>query len=166
MTKRYYQLTDEKMLAALKSHHERIKQSVEIAKQFAIDNNLDRPLFSGHHLFDRTLAGFEAGDKYREYWRSTGLMTKPANNLIRPKAVKKSEIREKVDELRGQVNLSDSELHDVLGWHTVDYILYGVGVNANYEKMVVIFSTRAEAKPFPGCKEISNLDYIELTKKK
>lgn len=157
---RYFLAEDIAIIEAIKKNNDDREASKNKAALFAADNKLGMPIFMRHGIFDMFLSGFESKGSEID----CALMTKPKDGLFRPKRVKNSKLSIAFSALCKEVDISGKATEDVLGWNRLTFFPASPGCNFKPLSDLFLFMLPARVSELKGCKEITNIEYLDLFK--
>ena len=165
MTKRYYQVTEPNAKKAITEILAARTAAFNTANEWAVKHKVGAAAMRTDGLFSCSLHGFVVNDHYRNELAHLGTWVKPKAGYVWPRSQKGKPLSVEFQELCKNVYVSDRELHDVLGWNTLSFMFNGgVGFKSNKDDTELFFIMGEDVAELPHCKEVSNLEMIELTK--
>jgi len=159
---RYYLVEDEKIISMIKDIIEQKTKAWKKAEEWAKSNNVGEPVFMRWNIFDSRLHGFRTyGNNYKSELLDWDYWTKPKKRMIWPKAKKGSKLLSEFRRLQKECEVYDKAVHELLGWNVIDHFPTSPGFNYDGENNMA-FVTANSWESMKGCKEITNIEFIEI----
>lgn len=160
---RYYLVKDSAIIEAIKNNNEQRTVSQKKASEFAKEHSLGDPVFRRWGIFDIFLAGFQSKGTDLTLVDKK-LLVKPKDGIVWPRRKKGSKLCAAYDDLYKETKIDEESMEKVLGWKRLDFFPTSPGCNFKPSKDLYIFMMPARVTELHGCQEISNIEYLELTK--
>lgn len=163
MTTRYYKVEDKALLNAISGHFDKRDKSVDKGNKLAEKHGFKKAGFIQDDMWGIHLAGFKcyfhdhAKREDKELWR------RPVKDHTAPKS-KKSDLNKEYDTACKELRIDGRAMEDLVGFGFLTYFPSSAGFSYKKDKNQFIFIMPESCDAVKGSKEITNIEFIELTK--
>jgi len=163
-TSRYFQVVSKKIINELNKHYEKIEvnriKADDLAKNFGFESSACHRF----HLWDFSLSGFvcHKSEHFKRVDKEWWII--PKNSYTWPRKKKDSPYYAEYEAARKELKINSDSIDELIGFNSMSFFPTTPGFHINYDKNLVIFIMPESCNSVEGSKEISNIEYIKLTK--